>query len=251
MNPLKLMLKRAQEDWNEIGDTLLGNHSQRILDDEIRNVDAALRDLRNEALNARASLFTSDERRQALLLSIAEREDQASKALRQRRKALARDIATLIAGLERDLSETDEKIARIQSHIDRLQHLIQQGEGKLRRLKHQLDTIRVSESLQRAQEAVGERRGGIGPSSPRSALDLLTRARSASDREGNPSPRNEYDHGESTLDARLREAGIIDDQEQAGAVLARLEQRIKASASSLASTTTRPARPKPGRPKQP
>jgi hypothetical protein len=49
----------------------------------------------------------------------------------------------------------------------------------------------------------------------------------------------------------LREAGIIDDQEQADAVLARLEQRIKASASSLASTTTRPAPPKPGKPKQP
>lgn len=250
MNPLKQMLKRAQEDWQDIGDTLLGDHAQRLLDDEIRNADDALRDLRNTVLNAKANLFTSDEHRQALQRSIAGHEEQAAKALQRRNLPLARDIALQIAGLERELSDTQQQIARTQSHIAQLQHLVLQGEGKLRRLKHQLDTIRISESLQRAQGAVRERHDGSG-AAPRGALDLLKRARRVFDQEAGSPQRGHHEDGagdeEGTGGAHLRDATGIDEREQADAVLARLARR--AGPAATAPAPPQPRAPKPQAPR--
>ena len=108
-----------------------------------------------------------------------------------------------------------------------LRDAINQAESHIRRLKQQADTVKATESVQRAQTAVAERYQGTD-SRLQTALDSLERIKQQqAERSARLEAASEIarDSNGDSLNQRLRQAGILTETQSADSVLARLKAR--------------------------
>ena len=212
---------------NELGEAIADTQALRILDQEIRDNDAELHRVRTALAETMARYKVAQEHLAAANAKLDEYDGYALKALKAGEDALLREIAAKIALLE---IERDGHASQVSGYADGIAHLRKVAahyETNIKRLKQQVDTVRATESVQRAQVAVAQRREGSDVR-VRTALDSLERIKR---RQAERSAQLEAaeaiagDPHDDALDAKLRQAGIIADDDRAEAVLARLKQK--------------------------
>lgn len=157
---LKTLFKRIQEGMEGLADAVMGDRAERLLDGEIRTVDDTLHGVRGEHAAAKARRIANEQRQAALTSRIGEVEANVDAALRQGRSAQARTAAAEVVRLEAERSQRMEEAQELAVLERQLAHGVEQLEGRLRRLKHQWDILRASNSLQRAQATVARRQPG-------------------------------------------------------------------------------------------
>ena len=193
---------------SEAGEAIVDKQALRILEQEIRDAANELGRSKEALTGIIAKRKLADKKVDSLKSSLTEYEGYAMKALDKDDDGLAVEIAEKIAGLETELL----------------------GEANLKRLKQQVDTVKATESVQRAQAAVAARHSGTG-SSMRSALDSLERLKSKqAERAAKFEAASELAESteEVSLDAKLKAAGIVDGGASGGDVLARLKAKRNA-----------------------
>lgn len=212
---------------HEAGEALVDSQALRILDQEIRDADDDLRKSR-EAL---AGLMAKEKLAQARLADtrsqIANNEGYATRALDQGDETLALEVAGRIATLEAQLGEEQQLADQLGNSASQLRDAINQAESHIRRLKQQADTVKATESVQRAQTAVAERYQGTD-SRLQTALDSLERIKQQqAERSARLEAASEIarDSNGDSLNQRLRQAGILTETQSADSVLARLKAR--------------------------
>ncbi len=212
---------------NELGEAIADTQALRILDQEIRDNDAELHRVRTALAETMARYKVAQEHLAAANAKMDEYEGYALKALKAGEDALLREIAAKIALLEIERDGHASQVSGYADGIANLRKVAAQYETNIKRLKQQVDTVRATESVQRAQAAVAQRREGSDVR-VRTALDSLERIKR---RQAERSAQLEAaeaiacDPHDDALDAKLRQAGIIDDDDRAEAVLARLKQK--------------------------
>jgi phage shock protein A len=211
---------------NELGEAIAESQALRILDQEIRDNDAELHRVRATLAETMARYHVAQEQLAAANAAIAEYEGYARKALKAGEDALLREIAAKISLLQ---IERDGHADRVRDYADGIAHLrkvVAQFEAKIKRLKQQVDTVRATESVQRVQAAVAQRREG-SDARVRTALDSLERIKRRQAERGAQLEAAEamaMGDDEDSLDAKLRRAGIIAEDDGVDAVLARLKK---------------------------
>lgn len=229
MSALARIFGRVREQLVELGESIAGNQAQRELDEDIRETDARLRELRVGLASLQAKRITAQERIDATIASILQREAQALATLETGQDALAWDVAAAIVQLEQVRDDEQSFVARLDEQILQMRHLVEQGENGLRRLQHQLDVMRAAETVQRAQETIAGRHQGEALL-PQTAVESLLRAR----RQHAPADISDEGHaaspGNPDLDARLEAAGIDERDARAQLVLDRIGQRLAETA---------------------
>ncbi|WFC41653.1 PspA/IM30 family protein [Pseudoxanthomonas sp. SE1] len=160
---LKTLFKRIQEGMEGLAGAVMGDRAERLLDDEIRAVDDALHGARGEHAAAKARRVANEQHQAALATRIGEAEAKVEAALRQGRTTQARTAADDAVRLQAERSQRMEEGQDLAAHERQFAHVVEQLEGRLRRLKHQLDILRASNSLQRAQATVARRQPGEAP----------------------------------------------------------------------------------------
>lgn len=212
---------------HEAGEALVDSQALRILDQEIRDADDDLRKSR-EAL---AGLMAKEKLAQARLADtrsqIANNEGYATRALDLGDETLALEVAGRIATLEAQLGEEQQLADQLGNSASQLRDAINQAESHIRRLKQQADTVKATESVQRAQTAVAERYQGTD-SRLQTALDSLERIKQQqAERSARLEAASEIarDSNGDSLNQRLRQAGILTETQSADSVLARLKAR--------------------------
>lgn len=212
---------------NELGEAIAESQALRILDQEIRDNDDELHRVRANLAETMAHCKVAQERLAAANVGLEEYEGYALKALKAGEDALVREIAARISLLE---TERDSHAGQAQTYAEDIAHLRKmaaQLEATIGRLKQQVDTVRATENVQRAQAAVANRREGSDVR-VRTALDSLERIKR---RQAERDVRFDAAHtikdgvGDEALDAKLRRAGIIADEDRTEAVLSRLKKK--------------------------
>lgn len=212
---------------NELGEAIAESQALRILDQEIRDNDAELHRVRAMLAETMARCKVAQERLAAANARLEEYEGYALKALKSGEDALVREIAAKISLLE---IERDGHAGHEQEYAAGIAHLRKvaaQLEATINRLKQQVDTVRATENVQRAQTAVANRREGSDVR-VRTALDSLERIKRRQAERGAQLEAAETmsdDTGDDALDAKLRQAGIIADEDRTEAVLSRLKKQ--------------------------
>ena len=212
---------------NELGEAIADTQALRILDQEIRDNDAELHRVRTALAETMARYKVAQEHLAAANAKLDEYEGYALKALKAGEDALLREIAAKIALLEIERDGHASQVSGYADGIANLRKVVVQHETTIKRLKQQVDIVRATESVQRAQVAVAQRREGSDVR-VRTALDSLERIKR---RQAERSAQLEAaeaiagDPHDDALDAKLRQAGIIADDDRAEAVLARLKQK--------------------------
>ena len=157
---LKTLFKRIQEGMEGLAGAVMGDRAERLLDEEIRAVDDALHGARGEHAAAKARRIASEQHQAALAARISEREAKVEAALRQSRATQARKAADEVVHLQTERGQRMTEGQELATQERQFAHVVEQLEGRLRRLKHQLDILRASNSLQRAQATVARRQPG-------------------------------------------------------------------------------------------
>ena len=212
---------------NEAGEAIVDNQVLRILDQEIRDADNELIGSKEALTGIIAKRKLADKKVDSLKTSISEYEGYAMQALDKGDETLAMEVADKIAGLEAELAGEDGLAKSFADSEAQLRRAVSQTEVNLKRLKHQVDTVKATEKVQRAQAAVAARHSGAN-SSMRSAVDSLERLKTKqAERTAKFEAANELAHSteEVSLDDKLKAAGIVDGGAKGGDVLARLKAR--------------------------
>ena len=168
------LLSALRGGANEVGEAIVDSQALRILDQEIRDADVELRKSREALASIMARHRLAQERVEKGAAQVAEYEQYAIKALEAGNEELAREVAEKIATLENQLEGERAQVAEFAASVAQLRKSVSQAEGNIRQLKQQVDTVKATESVQKAQMAVAQRYGN-SKSKLQTAVDSLER----------------------------------------------------------------------------
>jgi phage shock protein A len=227
MNVWAKMITALRGGVNEAGEAIVDSQALRILDQELRDASDELKQSKDSlaAIIAREKLAA--EKAGQVKEKIKEHEAYAIQALEKEDADLAHDIANKIADLEVDLKRHEDSGAEYGRSANDLRSAIQAAERDIQRMKQQIDTVKATDSVQRAQAAVSERHSG-SDSKLRTAMDSLERIKERQElRSAQMSAARELaeETGDQSLENRLEKAGIKPHSKSAEEILERLKKR--------------------------
>lgn len=231
MNVWAKLITALRGSANEIGEAIVDTQALRILDQEIREAAEELKNSQDSLAEIMARQKVAEEKSATLSAKITEYENYAMQALQQQDEGLAKELADQVAELENKLHTEQEAHDGYQNSANSLRKAIKSAENNLKRLKHQVDTVKATENVQRAQAAVAQRHSGAD-SRLRTAMDSLQRIKDKQElRSAQFSAAQELaqEHSEDSLHNRLEAAGIVADSRSGEAVLARLKSNLQDS----------------------
>ena len=209
----------------EAGAAVVDANAIRILDQEIRDADSALG-------KARDDLATLVAKRRILEKELQSQKDQASRYESSARAALAKgdeklalEVAQRISEIETDVATKTPQLADMKTAEERLHQVIATTQQKVENLRREIDTVKVNDSVQRAQAAVASR-GGSATAALGSAADSLKRIKerqAVQEERFRAAAELEDKRTGADLDAKLQAAGILPGASSAADVLARLK----------------------------
>ncbi|NZA26310.1 PspA/IM30 family protein [Luteimonas sp. SJ-92] len=230
MNIWSKLLTALRGGANEMGEAVVDGQALRILDQEIRDSDNELRRSKEALAEIMAKLKLSEARLAESEKKVGEYEAYAIKALDGGDENLAREVAGKIAAMEQVRDGERQQVGQFQASVADLRKAISQAESNIRRLKQQVDTVKATESVQRAQATVAHRYSG-SQSRLQTAVDSLERVKKRQAERGarmEAASELARDEGTDVVDAKLRDAGILADAASAESVLDRLKSRQQA-----------------------
>lgn len=230
MNVWSKLLTALRGGANEMGEAIVDSQALRILDQEIRDADLELRKSKEALAEIMAKQKLAAERAGKSEAKVAEYEQYALKALEAGNESLAQEVAVKIANLEVELASEREQAGAYAASVAQLRKAVSQAEANIKRLKQQVDTVKATESVQKAQMAVAQRYGG-SQAKLHTAVESLERikqqqAERAAKMEAT-AELAEAANVEDSLESKLRAAGIKADNASADSVLARLKNKAK------------------------
>jgi len=225
MNMWVKLVTALRGGLNEAGEAVVDSQAIRILDQEVRDATEELRQSKDGLATIIARQKLSEEKCSRMVDSIAEYEGYASQALAKDDESLALDVAHKVADLENQLAVEKEAADSFEKQAKQLRSAISSAEQNIKRIQQQVDTVKATENVQRAQSAVAERHSGTS-SKLRTAMDSLDRIK-----EKQALKQAQMDAAaivadethEDSLDEKLKAAGIAPSGSSAQKVLDRLK----------------------------
>lgn len=209
---------------NEATEAAVDSQSMRILDQEIRDAEQALRQARSDLAGIMASNKSMMRRIEENRAKEAKDSDSARAAITAGRTDLAQGLAQRISivrsELQRDQQELDGLIPRQQQML----RTIQDTESRITQMKREVDNVKANEALLRAQSAIAHNQSGVN-SRLGTAMDSLGRIKKRQEETSNRIAAGAelaaIEDG-TDLDRQLREAGIGGQNQSADDILAQL-----------------------------
>jgi phage shock protein A len=211
---------------HEAGTAVVDANAMRILDQEVRDAQNALLRSRDDLAKIMAQRKIANDKLNDKKAKQTEYSNYIREALARDNRGLAQEVAVKLAQIEADIATESKIIGDYDSSITKLQTASRQAETVITRLKQQIDTVKATESVQRAQAALAAQTVGTGAKLG-TALDSLERIKlRQTERAAQLEVADEMAKatGEDTdLQRRLAQAGIVAGESSADSILARFE----------------------------
>lgn len=224
MNMWSKLLTAVRGGMNDMGEAIVDTQAIRILDQEIRDADEELKKSREALAEIMAKQKVTEEALKKYDTKVAEYDTYGIKALQVGNEKLALEVAEKIAQLEAERETEQQQADQYAESVTKLRKAMAQAESNIRRLQQQVDIVKATESVQKAQMTVARRYGG-SKAKLQTALDSMERIKK---RQTMTSARLEANEQLETelmddqLKNKLKKAGIISGNADAEAVLNRL-----------------------------
>lgn len=228
MNLWSKIMTALRGGANEAGEAIVDAQALRILDQEVRDADEELKQSRGSLAEMMARQKVTEQKCTTLKSKIAEFEEYAIQALEKNDESLAQDLAEKIADLENQLNTEQPAHDEFKNSAESLRDAIKQADSNIKRLKHQVDTVRATENVQRAQDAVAQRYSGSDSrlTTAMESLERIKEKQALKSAQFDAALELAEDVSEDTLQNRLEAAGIVSGGLDGDAVLARLKSKV-------------------------
>ena len=201
---------------NEAAQSVVDGQAIRILEQEIREAKDELRKSDHARTQILAKCKIAQQKVDSINSNIAQYEDHARKAIDTDRQ-LALDCAQKVSDLKAELEAEQTYLDQFKKSEVQLAGNISTAKSNLRRLEQQVDMVKATESVQKAQVAVSSRHMGAN-SRMKTATESLARIQEKQNlRNAELEAAEELAATESTddLESRLAQAGIKGGQSSA------------------------------------
>ncbi|WP_086934188.1 PspA/IM30 family protein [Agarilytica rhodophyticola] len=212
---------------NEAGEVLVDSQALRILDQEVREATEELKQSKDGLAAIMARQKLAEEKSLQLQASIEQYEGYAAQALEKGDEALALEVAQKVAELENQHATEKDAAKGFAKNAESLRSSVKTAEQNILRLKQQIDTVKATENVLRAQSAVAERHSGTN-SKLRTAMDSLERIKekqALKQAQMEAAEEISKDNVSDSLDEKLKAAGIAPGPSSAEKVLERLKKK--------------------------
>jgi phage shock protein A len=234
MNIWAKMITALRGGVNEAGEAIVDSQALRILDQELRDASEELKRSKDSLAEIMARQKLAEEKSNQLQKSISEHEAYVVKALEKADEKLAMDVAERIAELENSLAMEKESASNYAQSVEKLRTAINLAEKNLKRLKQQVDTIKATEQVQKAQSAVAERHSGSNSkmSTAMESLERIKERQALKDAQIKAADEMAAATSDDSLRSKLEAAGIATSGASASSVLERIKKSQQAPTNS-------------------
>ncbi|GAB2521914.1 PspA/IM30 family protein [Lysobacter humi (ex Lee et al. 2017)] len=211
---------------HEAGQAVVDKNAITILDQEIRDTSTQLNQSRQELAKLMAQSKLADQKIEARQQKIAEYTRYIEGALAKNDEALAREVAGKLAPLETEQQGELAAKAHLDKSIVTLKATITKAEGQVKALRTQVDTVKATASVQKAQMAIASRTAGAtsGMSNALESLERIKQRQLETSARLEAAEELDATSGDGELNRKLAAAGLLEDSSSADAVLARFRK---------------------------
>jgi phage shock protein A len=223
MSVWKKLITAVKGGANEAAQNVVDGQAIRILEQEIREAKEELRKSDHARTQILAKCKLAQQKVDSINTSIAQYEEHARKAIDTDRQ-LALDCAQKVSELKAELDGEQMYLDQFKKSETQLAGNISQAKSNLRRLEQQVDMVKATESVQKAQVAVSSRHMGAN-TKMKTATESLARIQEKQNlRNAELEAAEELASSESNddLESRLAQAGIKGGQSSADDELSRI-----------------------------
>lgn len=224
MSVWKRLVTAVKGGVNEAAEAVADSQALRILDQEIREAKEELKRSDHALTQIMAKRKLAEQKVASLQSSISEYESHALAANSKGDQQLALDCAQKVVELREQMQAEQQYVDQFSQSEATLKQNISQAKNNLRRMEQQVDMVKATESVQKAQTAVSSRHLGAN-SKMKTAAESLSRIQSRQqERQAQLEAASELavDESGDALEQRLRQAGITSAQSSANDELARI-----------------------------
>ncbi len=211
----------------EAGEAIVDANAIRILEQEVKDAENHIAKAKQDLTTIMAKEMQSNREIERLKKQVEEYEGYAIQALEKGDEGLAVEIAEKIASIEPDLAVQEENKTSFSAHAQRLKDLVKKTERQLGDHKRQLLMVKTTESVQKATSAISDNFSNSN-SKMMSASESLKRIKQKQkdfDDKLQAAELLDSENSDTSLEAKMKQAGIGEQPSSANSVLDRIKAR--------------------------
>jgi len=227
MSIFKKLVTAVRGGATEVGEAIVDSQAIRILEQELRDSKKALNDAKTGLTAIMAEKMGVGRKVKDLNEKIKEHEGYAIQAMDKGDESLAMDVANKIAEFEHDLTIQQGILDGYESKVTSLKKMIRQTERNIQAMDREVSVVKTTEKVQKANELASAKFSGSN-SSLRSATDSLERVKARQQKREDQATAAldlESEGNDGDLQARLKNAGIVNSATSGSSILERLKKQ--------------------------
>ena len=211
----------------EAGEAVVDANATRIFEQEIRDSEKHITIAKRDLTEVIAKQMQAARELAQLQTSAKEHEGYALQALEQGNEALAIEVAEKIGELEANIADQQQANESYLKNVDRLKELIKKSERQLTDYKRQLSMVKTTDSVQKATSAITDNFSASNSKllNAKDSLERIKQKQANFDDKLKATEQLESESDDSSLKAKLQEAGIGAQQSSAQSILDRLKNK--------------------------
>ena len=212
---------------SEVGEAIVDANATRIFEQEIRDAENHLTKAKRDLTSVMAQQMSSSREVDRIKREIAEHEGYAVQAMEKGDNELALAVAEKISGLESELATQQQSLDSFEGNANRLKELVKKSERQVAEYKRQLSMVKTTESVQKATSAITDNFSSSNSKllNAKDSLERIKAKQQKFDDQLKAAEVLESENSDSSLEARLKEAGIGSTSNDADSVLERLKAK--------------------------
>jgi phage shock protein A len=222
---------------NEAAEAVADANAVRILDQQIRDAEGALMRAQTDLAGLMGKAKLSRDKVQDLEHKHARDMAVLERAVEQGQEQLSQELADRISILEGELERERRSSSELSARETDLRDTVGKIRQKIQAMKREVDTVKVTESVQKAQAAIVSHGAGAVSTLGNAAASLqrLKERQAARSAEFDAAHKLDEIQSGGDLDRRLADAGLLDGPGSGASVLARVKARANPALPSPAS----------------
>jgi len=227
MSLLKKIFTAVRGGAREAGEAIVDANAIRILEQEVKDAEAHIAKAKQDLTMVMAKEMQSSREIERLKKQVTEYEGYAMEALNKGDEGLATEIAEKISTIEPDLAMQEETKTSFSAHAARLKELVKKTERQLAEHKRQLVMVKTTDSVQKATSAISDNFTNSN-SKMMSASDSLQRIKQKQkdfDDKLQAAEILDSENSDTSLEAKMKQAGIGENTSSANSVLERIKAK--------------------------
>ena len=226
---------------NEAAEKAADANAVRILDQQVRDADAALIRAQTDLAGLMGKAKLSRDKVADLEQKYARDMAVVERAVEQGQDALAQELADRIAILEGELERERRSFGELSSKEVQLRESVTQIRQKIQAMRREIDTVKVTESVQKAQAAIVSHGAGAVSTLSNAAASLQRLKEKQAGRAAQFEAANKLEEIQSggDLDRRLASAGLLEGPGSGASILARVKARANPALAAPEGSSSR------------